>query len=148
MVIQRIYLSLIAIGNATPYQIAAGNTVEIFELDAFADLSAVYERFGLAQASILVSGQQVLKNFSLQSLLSSFNFKANFKNTMSDGQDTFRTGHNVYSFASTPSIPPNREFTVPVTLPVYTDQSGANATHYLRLTLEGFGAIPSVAGTL
>jgi len=148
MVIQRIYLSMIRIDNANPYVLTAANVINIYELDAFTDLNQQYEKFGLAQASILVSGQQVLKNFSIQSLLSSFNFKANFKNTMSDGQDTFRVGHNVYSFASTPSIPPNREFTVPITLPVYTDQSGAGNTDYLRLTLEGFGAIPSVSGTL
>jgi hypothetical protein len=148
MVIQRIYLSLLTIDNGTAYALSSSNVINVYELDSMSTVSPQYQKFGLSQASILVSGQEVLKNFSFQSMLASFNYKSQFKNIQNNGEESFLCGHNVYTFATAPSIPPNREFKVPLTLPVYTEASASGSTHYLRLTLEGFGAIPSVAGTL
>ena len=150
MVIQRAYLTLIRIDNSTPYSIVAADVVAMWELDKMNLASAQYKKFLLAQASILVSGQEVLKNFSFLSAASSNNYEAKFKSPVSSApaDNQSANGHNVYTFASTPSIPPNREFKVSVQLPPYTASPPAENLDYLRLTLEGFGAIPSVQGTL
>jgi len=60
MVVQRAYLTLIRINNTTEYGLLAANQVEIWELDAMANAAAEYKKVSLAQASILVSGQEVL----------------------------------------------------------------------------------------
>lgn len=149
MVIQRAYITLIRINNTTEYQVLPANDIAVYELDLMSIAAAQYSKFKLAQGSILVSGQEVLKNFSYLAATASHNYNAQFKagtNLQEETEGTF--GHNVYTFATSPSIPPNREFKVPVQLPPYTEQSGNNSTDYLRLTLEGFGAIPSVQGTL
>ena len=148
MVVQRAYLTLIRINNTTEYQLLAGNNVEIFELDAMANLAIEYKKVSLSQGSILVSGQEVLKNFSFLAATAAHNYGSKFKSLITADEAGQAFGHNVYTFATSPSIPPNREFKVPVQIPSYTEQSGATNTDYIRLTLEGFGAIPSVQGTL
>ena len=122
----------------------------------------------LGEGSLLISGQEVLKKFSFLSANSFFNHKANVltasqnnsivgsiaaapAGTGSTGWATNR-GTQVYTFDSAAVIPPNREFRFPINTGAYTLPTGVTALnygqHYLRLTLEGFGAIPSVEGTL
>jgi hypothetical protein len=122
----------------------------------------------LAEGSLLISGQEVLKKFNFLSANGVFNHKSNILNstqnysvggstatapagTTSTGFATNR-GSQVYTFDSAAVIPPNREFHFPINVGSYTLPTGVTALnygqHYLRLTLEGFGAIPSVEGTL
>ena len=122
----------------------------------------------LAEGSLLISGQEVLKKFNFLSANSVFNHKANVltssqnysivgsvaaapAGTGSTGWAT-KAGSQVYTFDSAAVIPPNREFRFPINTGAYTLPTGQTALnfgqHYLRLTLEGFGAIPSVEGTL
>jgi len=154
MNIQRAYLSIIVTNNTTDYQILAATTMQVYGVSEIAQSgapalagSAVFPKFSLAQASIFVSGQQILKNFSFLSADPRFNKDANVAisaaGTAALPYQQFR-GQEVYEFSSPAVIPPNREFIVSVQVPAYT----APASTYLRLTLEGFGAIPSVEGTL
>lgn len=158
MNIQRAHLSFIETSNDTDYTILAATTIQIFGVKERANLvsdpaaKSQYAKFGLAQASIFVSGQQILKNFSFLSADPRFNYN-NFgiSNTINGTEDTAYSqvvGKEVYDFASPAVIPPNREFIVSVQVPPYTDPSATGTNVYLRLTLEGFGAIPSVEGTL
>jgi len=122
----------------------------------------------LAEGSLLISGQEVLKKFNFLSAHAPFNHKANVLTssqvfsaagstaalpggTTSTGFATSR-GSQVYTFDSAAVIPPNREFRFPINTGAYTLPTGSTTLgygqHYLRLTLEGFGAIPSVEGTL
>lgn len=155
MNIQRAYLSIIVTNNTTDYALLAANTMQIYGISEIAQSgapalagSAVFPKFGLAQASIFVSGQQILKNFSFLSADPRFNYKGDTIAIAAAGTaalpyQQFR-GKEVYEFSSPAVIPPNREFIVSVQVPAYT----APPSTYLRLTLEGFGAIPSVEGTL
>jgi len=123
----------------------------------------------LAEGSLLISGQEVLKKFNFLSANAVFNHKSNVltstQNYSNSGSTaalpsgttstTFATnrGSQVYTFDSAAVIPPNREFRFPIntgayTLPASTITALNYGQHYLRLTLEGFGAIPSVEGTL
>lgn len=158
MNIQRAYLSIIETSADTDYTILAGTAIQIFgihERASFASDPAAksqYAKFGLAQASIFVSGQQILKNFSFLSADPRFNYNnygitTAMNDTIDDGFK-HTVGKEVYDFASPAVIPPNREFIVSVQVPPYQDPSAAGNNVYLRLTLEGFGAIPSVEGTL
>jgi hypothetical protein len=161
MNIQRAYLSFIETSNDTDYTILAATTIQIYGLSERANLSVdpntktQYAKFGMAQASIFVSGQQILKNFTFLSADPRFNYKnqgfasaqTGFTTTGSSSYGVNR-GLEVYDFASPAVIPPNREFIVSVQVPPYTDPSATGTNVYLRLTLEGFGAIPSVEGTL
>jgi len=162
MNIQRAYLTFIETSNTTDYAILAATTIQIYGISERASLAATpttktqYAKFGLAQASIFVSGQQILKNFSFLSSDPRFNYKNQGIATGISGYTTaassvvaYSRGLEVYDFASPAVIPPNREFIVSVQVPPYTNPSVADTTNvYLRLTLEGFGAIPSVEGTL
>jgi len=159
MNIQRAYLTFIETNNDVDYQIINTTTLQIFGVKERASFAAdpaaksQYAKFGLAQASIFVSGQQILKNFSFLSADPRFNYNnSGISNAINDVVDDgfgHVVGKEVYDFASPAVIPPNREFIVSVQVPPYQDPgSGSNLTVYLRLTLEGFGAIPSVEGTL
>lgn len=160
MNIQRAYLTLIHTNNPTDYAIVSATTIEtlsIFEASkktSYLDgRTAVFGKFQLAMGSIFVSGQQILKNFSFLSADPRFN-RTNPSIALAiglfDGTDEnkYAVGKEVYDFASPAVIPPNREFIVSVQVPAYTDPSDSTNNYYLRLTLEGFGAIPSVEGTL
>jgi hypothetical protein len=163
MNIQRAYLSIIQTSDNTDYAILAATTIQIYSIyqKAGENIDPVTKnqiaKFSMAQASIFVSGQQILKNFTFLSADPRFNYKnqgfsqtsASLASTGATGYGT-RSGIEVYEFASPAVIPPNREFIVSVQVPPYDatviDSTGTNT--YLRLTLEGFGAIPSVEGTL
>lgn len=160
MNIQRAYLTFIETSNDTDYAILAATTVQIYGISERANFTAdpttksQYAKFGMAQASIFVSGQQILKNFTFLSADPRFNYLNKGVAITSAGVSASETGYNhlvgreVYDFASPAVIPPNREFIVSVQVPPYTDPSATGTNVYLRLTLEGFGAIPSVEGTL
>ena len=157
MNIQRAYLTIIETSNVTDYQLLANDTIATFGVfqagatKATPSTKTQLAKFSLAQASIFVSGQQILKNFSFLSADPRFNYGNQGLATLSQvtsGSTTTAYGLEVYNFASPAVIPPNREFIVSVQVPPYTDPSGDNQNVYLRLTLEGFGAIPSVEGTL
>jgi hypothetical protein len=162
MNIQRAYLSFIETSNDTDYTILAATTIQIYGISERANTSVdpatktQYAKFGMAQASIFVSGQQILKNFSFLSADPRFNYKnqgfssalTGFASGSSPSSYGVNRGLEVYDFASPAVIPPNREFIVSVQVPPYTDPSATGTNVYLRLTLEGFGAIPSVEGTL
>lgn len=145
MVIQRAFLTIISVaGGTTSYQYAPGtiNLPQTIEESAFPE-------FYLAEGTILISGSQVLKKFSFLSSFAPFNYMAKFSGLSGNGEqgEVIGRGHSVYSFESTPAIPPNVEFSVPITVPQF--QTPANAgLNYCRLTLEGFGSIPNVGGTL
>jgi hypothetical protein len=161
MNIQRAYLTFIETSNDTDYTILAATTVQIYGISERANLTvdgttkSQYAKFGMAQASIFVSGQQILKNFTFLSSDPRFNYQnqgfssalTGFTTTGSSSYGINR-GREVYDFASPAVIPPNREFIVSVQVPPYSDPSATGTNVYLRLTLEGFGAIPSVEGTL
>lgn len=158
MNIQRAYLTLIETSSDNPYEIVSGTTIQTFGIFERKNVAfdpttkTQYAKFSLAQGSIFVSGQQILKNFSFLSSDPRFNYKnqgfGGSGNTGSTGNEHL-VGREVYDFASPAVIPPNREFIVTVQVPPYVDPgAGENVTVYLRLTLEGFGAIPSVEGTL
>lgn len=163
MNIQRAYLSFIVTSSDTDYQIISGTTIQIYGVSERANVSvnpqtqSQFAKFGLAQASIFVSGQQILKNFSFLSSDPRFNYKNQGFATALTGYTTAAAssygsyrGLEIYEFSSPAVIPPNREFIVSVQVPPYdaavVKPTGNNC--YLRLTLEGFGAIPSVEGTL
>ena len=157
MNIQRAYLTFIETDNDTDYTILAATTLQIYGVSQRANTVATpstknqYAKFLLAQASIFVSGQQILKNFSFLSSDPRFNYKNQGITAVSQvtNGSTFATlGLETYEFSSPAVIPPNREFIVSVQVPSYTDPSATGNNVYLRLTLEGFGAIPSVEGTL
>lgn len=161
MNIQRAYLSLIVTNNDTDYALLAANTMATFSIFEKASDYAyatpqtnAFAKLQLGMASIYVSGQQILKNFSFLSADPRFN-KINPSISITSWFDTDATighraavGKEVYEFASPAVIPPNREFIVTLQVPPYVDPSTEGANWYLRLTLEGFGAIPSVEGTL
>jgi hypothetical protein len=157
MNIQRAYLTIIETSNDTDYAILADTTIQtfgVFQRSATAATPTTktqLSKFSLAQASIFVSGQQILKNFSFLSADPRFNYSNQGITSLSQvttGSTMAAFGLEVYNFASPAVIPPNREFIVSVQVPPYTDPSAAGTNVYLRLTLEGFGAIPSVEGTL
>lgn len=157
MNIQRAYLTIIETSNDTDYAVLAADTWQSFGVFQRAATNATpttksqYAKFSFAQASIFVSGQQILKNFSFLSSDPRFNYSNQGLTSLSQvttGSTMAAIGTEVYNFASPAVIPPNREFVVSVQVPAYTDPSAAGTNVYLRLTLEGFGAIPSVAGTL
>jgi len=160
MNIQRAYLSFIETSNDTDYTILAATTVQIYGVSERANFTgdpvtkSQYAKFGMAQASIFVSGQQILKNFTFLSSDPRFNYTNQGLAISSFAQGSESTsyqhliGKEVYDFASPAVIPPNREFIVSVQVPPYVDPSETGTNVYLRLTLEGFGAIPSVEGTL
>lgn len=157
MNVQRAYLTFIETDNDTDYTILAATTIQVYGVFQRANTVATpstknqYAKFGLAQGSIFISGQQTLKNFSFLSADPRFNFQNQGLATLSqvtNGSTITAFGKEVYDFASPAVIPPNREFIVSVQVPAYTDPSAAGNNVYLRLTLEGFGAIPSVEGTL
>jgi len=157
MNIQRAYLTIIETSNDTDYQILAADTIQVYGVFQRSNTVATpstknqYSKFELAQASIFVSGQQILKNFSFLSADPRFNYCNQGITSLSQvttGSTMAASGLEVYDFASPAVIPPNREFIVSVQVPPYTDPSASGNNVYLRLTLEGFGAIPSVEGTL
>lgn len=157
MNVQRAYLSIIETSNDTDYQILAADTIQIFGVfqrsnsQATPTTKSQYAKFGLAQGSIFISGQQILKNFSFLSADPRFNYSNQGITSLAEvttGSTVAAYGLEVYNFASAAVIPPNREFIVSVQVPPYTDPSASGTNVYLRLTLEGFGAIPSVEGTL
>ena len=157
MNIQRAYLTIIETNNDTDYQLLAADTIATFGVfqagatKATPSTKTQLNKFSLAQASIFVSGQQILKNFTFLSADPRFNYSNQGLATLSQvttGSTTTAYGLEVYNFASPAVIPPNREFIVSVQVPPYTDPSATGTNIYLRLTLEGFGAIPSVEGTL
>lgn len=157
MNIQRAYLTIIESSNDTDYQILAADTMQTFGVfgrstaQATPTTKSQYAKFQLAQASIFVSGQQILKNFTFLSADPRFNYSNQGITSLAEvttGSTVAAYGLEVYNFASPAVIPPNREFIVSVQVPPYTDPSATGTNVYLRLTLEGFGAIPSVEGTL
>lgn len=157
MNIQRAYLTIIETSNDTDYAVLAADTWQSFGVFQRANSQATpttksqYGKFSFAQASIFVSGQQILKNFSFLSADPRFNYSNMGISSLAEvttGSTVAAYGLEVYNFASPAVIPPNREFIVSVQVPPYTDPSAAGTNVYLRLTLEGFGAIPSVEGTL
>jgi len=157
MNIQRAYLTFITTNNDTDYQLLAADTMAtagVFQRGATAatpTTQSQYSKFSLAQASIFVSGQQILKNFTFLSADPRFNYSNQGLTSLAEvttGSTVAAYGLEVYNFASPAVIPPNREFIVSVQVPPYTDPSATGSNVYLRLTLEGFGAIPSVEGTL
>ena len=160
MNIQRAYLTFIETNNDTDYSLVSTTTIQIFGIKERSNFGSdpaaktQYAKFGLSQASIFVSGQQILKNFSFLSADPRFNYNnsgiAVGINDVADDGFGHVIGKEVYDFASPAVIPPNREFIVSVQVPPYVDPgaSTSSLTVYLRLTLEGFGAIPSVEGTL
>lgn len=157
MNVQRAYLTFIETSNDTDYQILAADTIQIYGVYQRAQTAATpttknqYAKFGLSQASIFISGQQTLKNFSFLSTDPRFNYCNTGFSSLAEvttGSTVSAAGKEVYDFASPAVIPPNREFIVSLQVPAYTDPSAAGTNVYLRLTLEGFGAIPSVEGTL
>lgn len=163
MNIQRAYLTFIEVNNDTPYSLVQASTIQTFGVYERRNVafdpttkSDSYAKFSLAQASIFVSGQQILKNFSFLSADPRFNYRNQGFGSTQAGYTTssstagsHNVGLEVYDFISPAVIPPNREFIVSVQVPPYVDPgSGEANTVYLRLTLEGFGAIPSVEGTL
>lgn len=157
MNIQRAYLTIIETSNDTDYAVLAADTWQSYGVFQRAATAATpttknqYSKFSVAQASIFVSGQQILKNFSFLSADPRFNYSNQGLTSLAEvttGSTVAAYGLEVYNFASPAVIPPNREFIVSVQVPAYTDPSAAGNNVYLRLTLEGFGAIPSVEGTL
>jgi len=161
MNVQRAYLTFIEVNNNTDYQILAADTVQVYGVFQRGNTVATpttknqYSKFSLAQGSIFISGQQILKNFSFLSSDPRFNYSNQGLTSLSQvttGSTMAAIGLETYNFASAAVIPPNREFIVSVQVPPYTDPSvttaGSENNVYLRLTLEGFGAIPSVEGTL
>ena len=157
MNVQRAYLSFIVTSNDTDYQLLAADTMQIFGVFQRSNSQATptttnqFAKFGLAQGSIFISGQQILKNFSFLSADPRFNYSNQGITSLAEvttGSTVAAYGLEVYNFASAAVIPPNREFIVSVQVPPYTDPSATGTNVYLRLTLEGFGAIPSVEGTL
>jgi hypothetical protein len=157
MNIQRAYLTFITTNNDTDYQLLAADTMAtsgVFQRGATAatpTTQSQYSKFSLAQASIFVSGQQILKNFTFLSADPRFNYSNQGLTSLAEvttGSTVAAYGLEVYNFASPAVIPPNREFIVSLQVPPYTDPSTTGVNVYLRLTLEGFGAIPSVEGTL
>jgi hypothetical protein len=157
MNVQRAYLTFIETSNDTDYSIVAADTIQIFGVyqrsnsQATPTTKSQYAKFGLAQASIFISGQQTLKNFAFLSSDPRFNYTNQGFSALGEttsGGVVAAYGKEVYDFASPAVIPPNREFIVSVQVPAYTDPSATGTNVYLRLTLEGFGAIPSVEGTL
>lgn len=160
MNIQRIFLSFVETSNDTDYAIVSANTIQIYGISERANFGAdqtnktQYAKFLMSQISIFVSGQQILKNFTGLSADPRFNYKNQGIAAAITGQGASETGYGhtvgreVYDFASPAVIPPNREFIVSVQVPPYVDPSATGTNVYLRLTLEGFGAIPSVEGTL
>jgi len=157
MNIQRAYLTFITTNNDTDYQLLAANTLAtsgVFQRGVTAatpTTQSQYSKFSLAQASIFVSGQQILKNFTFLSADPRFNYSNTGLTSLAEvttGSTVAAYGLEVYNFASPAVIPPNREFIVSVQVPPYVDPSTTGVHVYLRLTLEGFGAIPSVEGTL
>lgn len=155
MNIQRAYLSIISTDATGDYVLLNGTAMQVYGVSEAAQsgtpgLSTVFPKFLLAQGSIFVSGQQILKNFSFLSADPRFNYgtdaiSVGAAGTQAAPYQQFR-GKEVYDFASPAVIPPNREFIVSIQVPSYTKPATGNT--YLRLTLEGFGAIPSVEGTL
>ncbi len=160
MNVQRAYLSIIKTSNDTDYVVLAATTLAVYGISEAAgvpDFAGMNQlsKFLLAQGSIFISGQQTLKNFTFLSADPRFNYAtpAVTIGGFSTGGTTPTSylatrGKEVYDFASPAVIPPNREFIVSVQVPSYTDPSTTGNNYYLRLTLEGFGAIPSVEGTL
>jgi len=166
MNIQRAYLTFIETSNTTDYAIVSDTTVQVYGIyergntTVDATTKNQYAKFSMAQASIFVSGQQILKNFTFLSADPRFNYQnKGFNSSLAITSNPTatatsltsygnRAGLEVYDFASPAVIPPNREFIVSVQVPQYTDPSTNSTNVYLRLTLEGFGAIPSVEGTL
>lgn len=161
MNVQRAYLSIIISSNDTAYGNAAADTWQILGLSEAAGVPAVtgsnlISKFLAAQASIFISGQQTLKNFTFLSADPRFNYGnvgitegIAYDNKATGGSYTAITrGREIYEFASPAVIPPNRDFIVSVQVPPYSAISSTGKNYYLRLTLEGFGAIPSVEGTL
>jgi hypothetical protein len=159
MNIQRAYLTIIQTSNDTDYGLINTDTIATFGVFQRAATAATpttksqFGKFQLAQASIFVSGQQILKNFTFLSADPRFNYSNQGITSLAEvttGSTVAAYGLEVYNFASPAVIPPNREFIVSVQVPTYDataiDSAGTNT--YLRLTLEGFGAIPSVEGTL
>jgi hypothetical protein len=159
MNIQRAYLTIIQTSNDTDYQLINTDTLSVYGVFQRSQTKATpttkdqFSKFLLAQASIFISGQQILKNFTFLSADPRFNYNntgfAGYAE-VTTGSTITGAGKEVYDFASPAVIPPNREFIVSVQVPTYDataiDSAGTNT--YLRLTLEGFGAIPSVEGTL
>jgi len=159
MNIQRAYLTIIETNSDTPYEIVNTTTIQTFGIYERKNVAFdpttkndSYAKFSLAQGSIYVSGQQILKNFSFLSADPRFNYgNQGFSSNGITGStgNQHNMGREVYDFSSPAVIPPNREFIVSVQVPPYVDPgAGEDVTVYLRLTLEGFGAIPSVEGTL
>lgn len=160
MNIQRAYLTIIETSNDTDYSVLAADTWQVYGVFERGNFTAnptqksQYAKFLAAQASIYVSGQQILKNFTFLSADPRFNYNNQGFGTNGVSVATGETGYShqigreVYDFASPAVIPPNREFIVSVQVPPYVDPSATGTNVYLRLTLEGFGAIPSVEGTL
>ena len=145
MVIERAYLTILNVTGGTQsfiYTPGSINLPQTIEESAFPE-------FYLAEGTIIISGSQVLKKFSFLSSFAPFNYSAKFSGLSSNGEqgEVIGRGHSVYNFSSTPAIPPNVEFSVPISVPQF--QLPANAgLSYCRLTLEGFGSIPNVGGTL
>lgn len=182
MTVQRAYLTYLYCDNGsvsysttTQFSAVYGIDEAISFLQSIVGISKSYFTAGgkvaglqVAEGSLLISGQEVLKKFNFLSAHAPFNHKASIQaatqeysvvdGTATNPQKAYSTGwatnrgSQVYCFDSAPVIPPNREFRFPINVGAYTLPTGSTALgygqHYLRLTLEGFGAIPSVEGTL
>lgn len=176
MTVQRAYLSYIYASAGTVSYSTTTQITSVMGLDEavsflgsvvgnsknYFTAAGVVGGLQVAEGSLLISGQEVLKKFNFLSAHAPFNHRANWGTasesyTVAASAATYNTAQvnrsqQVYSFDSAPVIPPNREFRFPVNVGAYTLPTGSTALnygqHYLRLTLEGFGAIPSVEGTL
>ena len=139
--VQQFYLSVFTIANGKI------DTVETLDSSGFTALVK-------SELTLIVSNTQVIERYPISGSVGPFNRDATFSNASVTQTAAAAPGtpitqwhsHSVKVLPAQPVILPDQEFICNVQIPAITLPSAG--THYLQLTLEGFGTLFAPNGTL
>jgi hypothetical protein len=139
--VQQFYLSVFTIANGKI------DTVETLDSSGFTALVK-------SELTLIVSNTQVIERYPISGSVGPFNRDATFSNSSVTQTAAAAPGtpitqwhsHSVKVLPAQPVILPDQEFICNVQIPAITLPSAG--THYLQLTLEGFGTLFAPNGTL
>lgn len=135
--------------NLAVLQVASGviTDVRTLEEDESATVGPIYKPLTLSQLTFVIGSSEVFKDLPLQNLYAGMNPNAKFGAKSRSGaanNPVVQYGNSVATLASEPVILPNLEFKAMVQIPAISALPTAG-TRFLRLSLGGFGTIPSMA---
>lgn len=140
IVVQYLQLQLITAVNGVI------TNFQTLEEDQSELLDATYKTLLLSELTLVLGSSEVFKDFPLTNGYAGFNPNATFGSktrSPAAGNKIVQYGSSNIELASEPVILPNLEFKANLKVPALTALPAAN-TKFLRLSMGGFGTIPSM----